>query len=194
MKKVVKNGKPGPRQAYLNSKKFDPNKYKLEKERIPLDLQDRMTSLCCRRCCEIISWKVNYGKYETLQRAKKCNLCGQKTVMLAYHHICQGCSKSNIICAKCQKKPDFEDMSRISTSDDQREERGNETSEFSFVNEVIDEDLSFLKGLDCRMLLKKLNEERQELESERINRLRERERRTILRKNEIPEVLSEEEI
>lgn len=189
MKRVVKNGKTGSRQSYPNSRKFDPNKYKLEKERVPHDLIEKMTSLCCRRCCEIISWKVEYGKYEILQRAKKCNLCAEKTVCLAYHRICQECSKNNVLCAKCQKNPSSKSIvveqsdSEQSCSDDDAEIEMKENSKYAFVDNVIDPELSFLKGLDARLVLKKLNQERFEAEREKLSKLRERERRTILRNN-----------
>lgn len=190
MKRVVKNGQTGSRQSYKNSKKFDPNKYKLEKEKIPNDVVNCMTSLCCKRCCDIISWKVDYGKYEVLQRARKCNLCSEKKITLAYHRICQDCAKENVLCAKCQKPPYSEFDNGVEESDNgssctdvQKDSISNKPNKYGFLDEVADPDVAFLRGLDSRMVLRSIQNERYEIEKEKLSRLRERERRTVLRNN-----------
>eukprot|EP00796_Vickermania_ingenoplastis_P007212 gene7212-5069_t len=181
-----KNGKTGSRQAYTNATKFDPNKYKLEKERVPEEVIEKMTSLCCRRCCEIINWKLDYGKYEPLQRARKCNICSEKKVSLAYHRICQECAEVNCVCAKCQKPPGVSANTEESDIDDEveSEQKGSElkeTSKYSFVDEVGDAQLAHLQGLDRRLLLKRLKQEKFESDQKNLLKLRERERRTVLR-------------
>lgn len=168
MKRVVKNGQRGSRQSYQNAKKFDPNKYKLEQEQLTPDVVDSMTSLCCKRCAEIITWKVNYGKYEPLNCARKCNLCTQKCVVYAYHRICQNCARNRTICAKCQKSPDTlqtEEGADIESDSDQREP-----------------ELLALKGLDVHIIARQLSDEKKKLEEDKIRSLRERERRTYYRK------------
>lgn len=191
MKRTPKNGENGSRQTYLNTKKFDPNKYKLEKERVSREVIQNMSNLCCRRCCEIISWKVDYGKYEPLRQSRKCNICGEKSVNLAYHRICQECAKNNGVCAKCQKNPlsAYTIGFQGNRSEDNRDfghpdflRKSSVTScKYDFVDDVLHPELERLKGLDTRALAKQLNEEKLVEESTKIQRLRERERRTVLR-------------
>lgn len=101
---VSRNPHKGPRQTHLNRTKFDPNRYKDSHEQLDKSFLDVMTSLCCRKCCDQIQWKVDYGKYQPLDRPKKCNGCREKKVAIAYHHLCQECSKETAKCAKCQKQ------------------------------------------------------------------------------------------
>lgn len=103
MRRIVKHQARGCRQAYRNVQKFDPNRYKKENERFSGDLLLHMTAMCCRRCCEIIQWKMDYGRYIQLDHPRKCNLCSAQKVSLAYHHICQDCAIEHARCAKCQK-------------------------------------------------------------------------------------------
>ena len=49
----------------------------------------------CRRCHEKIEWRKQYRKYKPRTQAGKCNICGQKNVMAAYHSICAKCSQSS---------------------------------------------------------------------------------------------------
>ncbi|CCW67577.1 unnamed protein product [Phytomonas sp. Hart1] len=159
MKRSVRNGARGCRQAYTNKVKYDPNKYKLEKEKVPECILISMTKLCCRRCCEIIQWKADYGKYRPLERARKCNLCGKKSVVLAYHHICHECACSERLCSKCQRNPqdnsvyqdkrDFPDDSDCSF---QQELSLDDDNKYSFLKESEYEELKYLKGLDVRLL------------------------------------------
>jgi hypothetical protein len=196
MKRVVKNGATGARQAYLNKNKFDPNRYKQEKDRISKETEFVMTSLCCRRCCEIIQWKVDFGKYTPQEMARRCNLCHKKKVTLPYHRICQGCSEKNAVCAKCQKAPSSErneatEGSSDVVSDEDREEVG-EQHKYDFVElPVDDEELRRLKGLNVRVLQQRLHRKREEEEREVLRTLRERERRTVLRKAAVREDASD---
>lgn len=198
MKRTPKNGQCGSRQAYRNTKKFDPNKYRLEKERLPREILLNMTNLCCRRCCEIINWKVEYGKYEPLRRSRKCNICTEKTISLAYHRICQECAKSNGLCAKCQKSPQdaltTDSQGNISQDDDDDldpefvESPVGCSNNYNFVDDVPHPELQKLKGLDTRNLFKQLNEYKILEENNRIRGLRERERRTVLRQCNIDDL------
>jgi hypothetical protein len=52
----------------------------------------------------LIEWKKQYRKYKPLAQPRKCNICQQKTVVLAYHVVCDPCAIERKICAKCQKE------------------------------------------------------------------------------------------
>jgi hypothetical protein len=41
------------------------------------------------------------SKYKPLTQPRKCTSCSQKTIQLAYHTLCQPCSKKKDKCAKC---------------------------------------------------------------------------------------------
>jgi hypothetical protein len=101
---IPSNRHKGPRHAYFNKTKFQP--YRHCTERKPDDSWYRaMSSLCCPRCTKKLQWKIDYAKYLPQERARKCNLCQQKNVSIAYHRICQDCSRRHIRCAKCQMDP-----------------------------------------------------------------------------------------
>lgn len=178
----------------MNKVKYDPNRYKQEKERLPGKMLASMTSLCCRRCCEIIQWKVDYGKYVPLEQARKCNLCGEKTVSIAYHRICQSCSQSHGVCAKCQKSPSAlsEVLENASSSENTSEDvdpsggvNGGGGSRYSFVDLTPkDPELVSLKGLNTRVLESRLHEQWRKEREDSIRHLRERERRTVLRRED----------
>lgn len=57
----------------------------------------------CKRCKDIIEWKIKYKKYKTLTAPRKCVTCEQKTVKYAYHLMCTQCANDKQICAKCCK-------------------------------------------------------------------------------------------
>lgn len=192
MKRAVKNGATGSRQAYLNKSKYDPNRYKQEKDRISKETAFVMTSLCCRRCCEIIQWKVDYGKYTQQELARRCNLCQEKKVTLSYHRICQKCAEKKAVCAKCQKAPlvtkgDIaEDESKGEYADN--DEQVVEQHMYDFVDAPIaDEELQHLQGLNVRVLQRRLSRKCEDEKKEALGALRERERRTVLRKAAVRE-------
>ena len=56
----------------------------------------------CKRCTEIIEWKIKYGKYKPLTVPKKCLCCGMKSVTRAYFSLCKECADGKRCCAKCQ--------------------------------------------------------------------------------------------
>ncbi|AAZ10963.1 hypothetical protein, conserved [Trypanosoma brucei brucei TREU927] len=209
-RRVTKNGTRGSHQVHMNKVKFDPYRYKLDDEKVPASVLARMTSLCCRRCCDILQWKVDYGKYAQLQRRKKCNHCGENSISHAYHHICQTCAATLRCCAKCQKPPGtpYEATTMESSGEDTEDcdsegdphgdasvpRQGGGTgampvkrsscSNFLFVDrEDSDEDLKPLRGLDIRQLKASKQANVRQQERERLGRLRERERRTILRRS-----------
>ncbi|ORC93480.1 uncharacterized protein TM35_000013570 [Trypanosoma theileri] len=219
-KRLVKNGARGSQQSYMNKVKFDPYRYKLDDQKIPAAVISTMTSLCCRRCCDILQWKVDYGKYIPLERYRKCNCCHEKTVALSYHHICQKCAMETGRCAKCQKPPivgvtttdadngkenehevnglrkrkeesdddddDDDDDDECYNYDVDGEEyvaKDDAPSKYAFVDqEDSDEEFKPLRGLDIRQVKNKKVAAQRQQESDRVARLRERERRTVLRR------------
>eukprot|EP01080_Neovahlkampfia_damariscottae_P000705 gene705-8957_t len=62
----------------------------------------------CKKCYEIIEWRKKYRKYKPLTQPRKCNLCAQKTVKLAYHIICDPCAEKLDVCAKCMNSEVFQ--------------------------------------------------------------------------------------
>lgn len=56
---------------------------------------------CCRRCTDIIEWRKRYRKYKPIRHSRRCKLCQQKSIIYAYHVVCDSCSKANQICCKC---------------------------------------------------------------------------------------------
>lgn len=98
------NRHKGPRQAYFNKSKFQPYRHCTERTPDHSFLRP-MTSLCCQRCAKKLQWKVEYAKYVPQEKPRKCNLCQQKSVVIAYHRICQDCSRQHVRCAKCQLDP-----------------------------------------------------------------------------------------
>jgi len=84
-------------QAYQNTYAFKHNKSsKLTKviSRVPLDN-------LCKRCLDQLEWRIDYRKYKPLSAPSRCNSCLEKTIYKAYRTICDKCSVTNKICAKC---------------------------------------------------------------------------------------------
>ncbi|XP_059049205.1 uncharacterized protein C9orf85 homolog [Achroia grisella] len=57
----------------------------------------------CKRCKDILEWKIKFKKYKPLSAARKCVGCEQKTVKYAYHLLCDNCATEKGVCAKCCK-------------------------------------------------------------------------------------------
>jgi hypothetical protein len=198
---IVKHAQRGSRQVHHNRERFNPYKYKDDDQKLHSSILDTMTSMCCKRCCDIIQWKVDFGKYTHLERPRKCNGCGEKSVAIAYHHICQICAKKAMVCAKCQHPPKFDlkpdgtaqELPNSGDSDSQCSEEETAAGkgprcpstilQYAFVNELdSDEEFQPLRGLDIRRLKQYKRRVQAMQEREERNNLRERERRTILRK------------
>lgn len=84
-------------QKYQNTFTFKHNKNSMLTRKIresPLDF-------LCKRCLEIIEWKINYRKYKPLTTPAKCQACEGRTVYKAYRNICDACATSNKLCSKC---------------------------------------------------------------------------------------------
>lgn len=57
----------------------------------------------CKRCKDIIEWKIKYKKYKPLTAPRKCVACEQKSIKYAYHLLCAKCALEKKVCAKCCK-------------------------------------------------------------------------------------------
>lgn len=55
----------------------------------------------CKRCKDIIEWKIKYKKYKPLTAPRKCVGCDEKAVKHAYHLLCGKCASQKNVCAKC---------------------------------------------------------------------------------------------
>jgi hypothetical protein len=63
----------------------------------------------CHKCTEIIEWRKKYRKYKPLKGPKKCCGCSGKTVVFAYHVMCQGCAWEKKVCPKCLEEKQLVD-------------------------------------------------------------------------------------
>ncbi|XP_067084036.1 uncharacterized protein C9orf85 homolog [Osmerus mordax] len=79
----------------------------------------------CKRCKEVLEWKVKYNKYKPITQARTCVKCSQKTIKNAYHVICTPCSIQLDVCAKCGKKEDI--VIPVNAPDGEEEEEEEET-------------------------------------------------------------------
>ncbi|XP_054439239.1 uncharacterized protein C9orf85 homolog [Pteronotus mesoamericanus] len=70
-------------------------------------INEKLHDGVCRRCKEVLEWRVKYSKYKPLSKPKKCVKCLQKTVKDSYHIMCRPCACELEVCAKCGKKEDI---------------------------------------------------------------------------------------
>lgn len=61
----------------------------------------------CKRCKEVLEWKIKYSKYKPLSQHRRCVKCLQKTVKDSYHIMCKPCAFKLELCAKCGKKEEI---------------------------------------------------------------------------------------
>ncbi|CDW84687.1 UNKNOWN [Stylonychia lemnae] len=93
-------------QKYQNDTKFQHNKKSKKTEKI---LQTPLDHLC-QRCLDILQWKIDYRKYKPLTALAKCNTCLQRCINKAYRMICEKCAEKptaegvkQLLCTKCGK-------------------------------------------------------------------------------------------
>lgn len=100
-------------QKHQNTYAFKHNKNsKLTKKiaETPLDL-------LCKRCLDILEWKIKYRKYKPLSVPGKCKICDHKNILKSYRDICDSWFmwKENSICTKCiEPITEYAKPSRIS--------------------------------------------------------------------------------
>ncbi|XP_061116718.1 uncharacterized protein C9orf85 homolog [Conger conger] len=109
-------------QKYQNSTAFRNNKYGTSVQ--VKKANDKVHEGICKRCKEVLEWKVKYMKYKPLTHPSKCVKCLQKAVKDAYHIICKACALQLELCAKCGKKEDIVIPLRTENEDEVEEEGG----------------------------------------------------------------------
>jgi hypothetical protein len=133
MKVSSSKGKTGAKrqgQKYQNTIAFTPNKHS------PVALKIAMTAIkgVCQRCLDILEWKKRLNKYKPLTQPKTCIFCSRRTIVEAYHVVCQSCAKERQICAKCHQSNDIVESQEIGPSAEEtkaREEKIQSLSERS---------------------------------------------------------------
>ncbi|XP_005093217.1 uncharacterized protein C9orf85 homolog [Aplysia californica] len=76
----------------------------------------------CKRCKEIIEWKIKYKKYKPLTKPSTCVRCKGKTVKRAYYIVCQPCATDAQVCAKCNTKKDIELQPSLNETEKMKED------------------------------------------------------------------------
>lgn len=103
--------KSGP-QKHQNTKAYRNDLHR--KDKTIKVLNSLQIAGCCKRCKEVIEWKIKYNKYKPLTRPKKCVKCLQKNVTNSYFIICQNCIESQNLCGKCASVPPTESSAESS--------------------------------------------------------------------------------
>ncbi|KAK3886600.1 hypothetical protein Pcinc_009248 [Petrolisthes cinctipes] len=92
-------------QKYKNVIAFKNNRYDSSK-RIKM-INDKEIAEVCKKCQDIIAWKVKYRKYKPLSQPKTCIKCHNKSVKDAYYNVCLPCAKNLEVCCKCGNKEEI---------------------------------------------------------------------------------------
>lgn len=108
--------KSGP-QKYQNRQAFKNNLHDTT-PRVKL-MNNVMLGGVCKKCKDIIDWKIKYKKYKPLTVPKKCTKCLQKRIKQAYYTICIQCAKERKICAKCGEKSEIVEEAELQSSAEQ---------------------------------------------------------------------------
>ena len=107
----------GRRPAHQNKKAFHANPHSVKTAKI----QALPNEGLCQKCHDIIEWKKKYHKFKPLTTPRKCEICGEKTVVHAYHIICTNCARSNGICAKCRESREI--VKPVVTPEERRQQK-----------------------------------------------------------------------
>ena len=65
-------------QKHQNAFAFKHNK----NSKLTIKIKKSPLDNLCKRCFDILEWKITYRKYKPLTAAAKCNTCLQKTIYL----------------------------------------------------------------------------------------------------------------
>ncbi len=84
-------------QKHQNSFSFKHNKNSLLTRKI----QETPLDYLCKRCLDILEWKIKYRKYKPLSTPSKCKICELKTVLKGHREVCDKCAGELLICSKC---------------------------------------------------------------------------------------------
>jgi len=55
----------------------------------------------CEKCLKIMEWKIKYRKYKPLTTPSLCVLCEKYNILKAHRNACDLCSKEYMVCSKC---------------------------------------------------------------------------------------------
>lgn len=108
--------KSGP-QKYQNKSAFKNNLHDTT-PRVKL-MNSVVLGGVCKRCKDVIDWKIKYKKYKPLTVPKKCTKCLQKRIKQAYYTTCIQCAKERDICAKCGEKSEIVEEAETRTPAEQ---------------------------------------------------------------------------
>ncbi|CAD5124381.1 DgyrCDS12670 [Dimorphilus gyrociliatus] len=86
------------------------------------ELNSMSISGCCKKCQEILEWRIKYKKYKPLTQPKKCVRCNEKTVKRAYFISCDKCIKEREECGKCGKNKEDLSLPEESSQEASRQE------------------------------------------------------------------------
>lgn len=87
----------GRRPAHQNKKAFTSNPHSTR----TLMINALPNEGLCQKCHDIIEWRKRYHKFKPLTTPRRCQRCGEKSIVHAYHVICTACSRKDGVCAKC---------------------------------------------------------------------------------------------
>ncbi|XP_068225348.1 golgin subfamily A member 6-like protein 25 [Palaemon carinicauda] len=93
------------RQKHQNVTAFKNNKY--DKSKRTQKINSLEVAEVCKRCQDVIAWKIKYKKYKLLSQPKTCTKCHLKKIKDSYHVVCLDCAKALEICCKCGKKEEI---------------------------------------------------------------------------------------
>ncbi|XP_066959806.1 uncharacterized protein C9orf85-like [Macrobrachium rosenbergii] len=92
-------------QKHQNATVFKNNKY--DKSKRTKQINNLEVAEVCKRCQDVIAWKIKYKKYKLLSQPKTCTKCHLKKIKDSYHIVCLDCAKDLEICCKCGKKEEI---------------------------------------------------------------------------------------
>jgi hypothetical protein len=103
----------------------------------------------CLHCHEKVEWKKKFRKYKRLTTKHRCTRCTEKSIVHAYHTLCQSCARTHQVCAWCQKPAEIVHPSK--TKEEIKEER--EREEAMLLQMSLRERRSYLRQKERAMQL-----------------------------------------
>jgi len=120
IKGTMRSGNPKKeRQKHQNVYKFRANKNSRKTRALAGTPLDKL----CKRCYEILKWKLDYHKYKPLKEPGKCIKCESKSIVKAYRMFCDNCATKHKICSKCgNKTEEYHQVGSKMTKDEKLEQ------------------------------------------------------------------------
>ena len=79
--------------------------FQIQFDTMALEKQKKVSlKLLCKRCVEIMNWKLQFNKYKKITEPGRCNYCHEKNVIRSYMKACDTCSEKEEVCPKCLEK------------------------------------------------------------------------------------------